>query len=225
MTFDGTNSYQIYLDGQAYGGSITADVARTDSPVYLGSTSNYDQFDGRIDNFTVYNTKLSAAEVQSLASINDLSLHAHYTFDGRPGDTTFTDQAGIFGDATCTSCPASGFRGQVNRAAYFDGNDLLTSANKPGYWQLSQRDYTVAAWVKVQQGSIIEATGFYQPFALWSNRISGGYSGTANSSGHAFYEDSAVFAQSARRRVDAYRRRPYRRKSATPRATASTSTA
>jgi hypothetical protein len=162
LTFDGSSTYTIYLDGQLYG-TVTASAAAMSSPLYLGAIgSGYKEFKGRLDNFTVYNTKLSASQVEALSSMPDLSLHGHYTFDDLLGASSFIDVAGVFGSATCmpaSACPRPGVTGESNRAIYFDGADKISTANNPAYWQAQSSDYTVAVWVKARWGAILEASG------------------------------------------------------------------
>jgi hypothetical protein len=199
VTFDGTSTYTLYLDGQLYG-TVTATPSNRTTPIRLGYAPGYytfggpRAFKGKIDNFVVYNTKLGADEVLALSSINDLALHAHYTFDEPPGKSVVTDMAGIFGDAACSgaACPVFGRHGQVNHAAVFDGSDSLASANKPEYWRITDADYSVAGWVKAQNGKLVEAKGLRQPLQLWTDALYGGYAGNGAASGTAWYSASVA---------------------------------
>jgi predicted outer membrane repeat protein len=191
LTYDGDMSFNIYLDGELYD-AVTATPASLTSSLYLGAIgTGYTNFKGRMDNLTVYHAELTASEVETLSSERDLALHAHYTFDEPPGDSVITDLAGVIGDVTCTACPTLGIKGQVNRAALFDGDDSLSSSSMPGFWQAVPSSYTVAGWVKMEQGQILEMRSPAMPFAVWNDRVAGGYASSDYFSSKVYDPQSA----------------------------------
>jgi hypothetical protein len=112
----------------------------------------------------------------------DSSLRIHYDFDDPPGDSTISDSSRHIGDATCSgaACPAMGIRGAVNRAALFDGNDMVSVLADSTLNSSSSAYYTVAASVKARDGMIFEDWNGYQPFRVMTDRYDYGSSGGSN---------------------------------------------
>lgn len=104
----------------------------------------------------------------SAAADPDTTLLGHYNFDDPPGDSTISDSARRLGDLTCTgtACPALGIRGMVNRAARFDGDDLVSISGLDTLYE----SYSVAAWVKARDGIIVENQNGVKSFRLWTDR-------------------------------------------------------
>ena len=191
VTYDGVGNYQTYLNGTAVGNGnpiqgITPVVGTTVNIGRIGTGYNY--FQGRLDNYTLYDVELNASDIAGLYSSDDLSLHLHYTLDEPPGNNTFVDQAGIFGDGTCGNCPALGIRGPVNRAAYFD-NNLIQSPLLSQYWTEDIESYSIAVWVKAESGRIVENQSANRPFRLWVGRLDVG----SDCDGCSAYDDLIVY--------------------------------
>jgi subtilisin-like proprotein convertase family protein len=116
------------------------------NPVAVGrNPRGGEYFDGRIDDVRIFNTALSAAEVQRMfraAPVFQMHL------DDPLGATTFRDDAnGNNGTCSGNACPTVGeaIRGQIGTAAAFDGvNDEVTVADN-ALLDLSQ--FTLGAWV------------------------------------------------------------------------------
>ncbi|MFZ0545161.1 MAG: LamG-like jellyroll fold domain-containing protein [Candidatus Promineifilaceae bacterium] len=116
---------------------------------------------------------------------NAANLVAFFPFEDTPGSTSFENLITYDNDtydveATCTgnSCPTAGLRGQVDRAAYFDGlNDYLTLDvfNLPGVGGVR----TFSAWLNGKQGTILNlcADSCGRAWELDMNRLyeRGGY--------------------------------------------------
>ncbi|MBA3469749.1 MAG: hypothetical protein H0T53_08900 [Herpetosiphonaceae bacterium] len=171
LTYNGSATFKIYVDGLLYG-TVTATPSSIPTTMYLGEIgTGYSMFQGRLDNFTLYNAEFTLGQVQALSSLTDLSLHARYTFDDPPGDTTFTDLAGLMGDASCASCPTLGYAGQVGQAALFDGNDLITTNNVPKFWDDTSTSFSLVGWMRVESGKVIESLATKPHFTLWHNRV------------------------------------------------------
>ncbi|MEM7800918.1 MAG: LamG-like jellyroll fold domain-containing protein, partial [Chloroflexota bacterium] len=176
MTYDGAGNFQAYLNGEPVGGdaAIAGSSASLLTYHFIGSVGgSYQPFKGRIDNVALYDQLLSDGQMRSLHGTTDLSLHLHYTLDEPPGNNTFVNSAGIFGDATCSgaSCPTLGIRGPVNRAAYFDGDQINSLLNAPEHWRNHYQGaaWTVAFWLKAEHGRVIENKGIANPFRIYTN--------------------------------------------------------
>ena len=174
VTYDGAGNYQAYVNGTAVGDDalIEGIIPVVNNSIDIGRIgTGYQHFEGRIDNWTLYDVQLNDSEIAGLYSSDDLSLHLHYTLDEPPGNNTFVDNAGVYGDATCTNCPALGIRGAINRSAYFDGN-LIQSLPIPDYWTNSNlEDYSIAVWMKAESGIVAENRGANNNFRMWTDRI------------------------------------------------------
>lgn len=118
----------------------------------------------------------------------DTTLQGHYDFDDPPGDSTISDSARRIGDGTCSgaACPTLGIRGKVNRAALFDGADLVKIAALD---QLG-KNYTVAAWVKARNGILVEDYKAIKPFRLWTDRYD--YRKYTGNVGNIYYDATYV---------------------------------
>ncbi|MEZ4645084.1 MAG: LamG-like jellyroll fold domain-containing protein [Chloroflexota bacterium] len=177
VTYDAAGHFQTYLNGQPVGDDALIEGLTVNFAASIGFVGNiggsHQPFQGRMDNVVFYDNLLSPAQMATLHGTEDLSLHLHYTLDEPPGSNVFLDSAGIYGDASCTNCPVMGIRGAVNRAAYFDGDQINGIANAPDHWR---NDYyatkwTAAFWLKAEYGRVLENKSVVLPFRIWTNRI------------------------------------------------------
>ncbi|MCP4538821.1 MAG: hypothetical protein GY832_16935, partial [Chloroflexi bacterium] len=104
-------------------------------------------FMGKLDEIALYNTNLSATDVQDLY-LSSLRV-AYLTFDEPPGQDTFADATAYGTVATCTDphCPDSGIPGRDNQALRFDGIDDYVEFPHP--LDPAAQLFTAAAWFKV----------------------------------------------------------------------------
>ncbi|MCA9976327.1 MAG: hypothetical protein KC413_11275, partial [Anaerolineales bacterium] len=176
VTYDAAGHFQTYLNGQPVGDDALIEGLTVNFAASIGFVGNiggsHQPFQGRMDNVVIYDNLLSPAQMATLHGTEDLSLHLHYTLDEPPGSNVFLDSAGIYGDASCTNCPVMGIRGAVNRAAYFDGDQINGIANAPDHWR---NDYyatkwTAAFWLKAEYGRVLENKSVVLPFRIWTNR-------------------------------------------------------
>jgi len=145
---------QMYFDGQ----EVYSNTTRTNEPPYgdatdilLGLRNNwYDRgFAGEIDEFRLYNRKLTAEAVQQMYSeIASSDLLLHYTFDSDEGDIVL-DQSGnnhtgsVLGAAVWTA------GGRDGGAISLDGsNDYIRVPRQP---DLEPEEVSMAAWVKLAE--------------------------------------------------------------------------
>ncbi len=163
-TYDGANSYTLYLNGVAVqeftGAAVYMPMIHDYGTVarlgWIGG--DFDFFQGEADAFKLYDQELSAEEIASLATntFNE-SLYAHVDFEEVPASPEFQFDP-FSGDAgTCYSdCPTFGARGVVNRAAYFDGDDTLafTSYVNPTF-SSSWSAFSMSAWIKTSSDGTI----------------------------------------------------------------------
>lgn len=177
VTYDGAGHFQTYLNGQPVGDDALIEGLSVNFAFGNGWVGHigggHQPFQGRMDNVVFYDDLLTPAQMATLHGTEDLSLHLHYALDEPPGSNVFLDSAGIYGDADCTNCPTLGIRGAVNRAAYFDGNQIDSIANAPDHWRAegSATKWAVAFWLKAEYGRVLENKSVVLPFRIWTNRI------------------------------------------------------
>lgn len=65
-------------------------------------------------------------------------------------------------EAICVAnyCPTAGLRGQIDRAAYFDGLDdyLLVDLSPDGYYSWGPDIHSLSVWINAKQGTILDIT-------------------------------------------------------------------
>lgn len=192
MTYDGAGNFQAYVNGKPVGddAAIAGKTASLLSYHFVGKIgTGYQPFQGRIDNVVLYDQLLSDGQMSTLQGTEDLSLHLHYTLDEPPGTSTFIDSAGVIGDGSCNNCPSLGIRGPVNRAAYFEGDQINSLANLPNHWfnHAHGAEWTLSFWMKAEHGRLFETKGTANPFQIYTNRWNygrtndtGGFSESSN---------------------------------------------
>ncbi|MEM7797591.1 MAG: LamG-like jellyroll fold domain-containing protein [Chloroflexota bacterium] len=202
LTFDGIDTYQEYTNGIPQGAETVMSISplfnvSPANPMLLGADNNSasTRFEGLLDGIAIYDQTLSAEQVQYL-STQDPGLLAHYTFDDAPGSTSIADQGLFAGPLTCSgeSCPAFGIRSLSNRAAQFDGNDLLLGAD-PFQNRIPNEEFTVAAWINMESGQLFEMRSTGTPFRLYQNRMNVGYSDSRFYYGNGMAWDSSFTNQ------------------------------
>ncbi len=133
-----TNYYKTY----------SADFSKNSFKGSLNYTVYGGGFKGMLDDLSLYDHDLSAADAAALYEQQSYGLDLN--FDEATGQSTFADSSGNDVTVTCSSsagtCPESGLAGRNGQALHFDGSDYLTVGSEGSF------DYTVmtvAAWVKV----------------------------------------------------------------------------
>ncbi|MBK9051468.1 MAG: hypothetical protein IPL78_11290 [Chloroflexi bacterium] len=78
-------------------------------------------------------------------------------------------------EATCSgsTCPTAGLRGQVDRAAYFDGLDdyLVIDVSAGGYYSWGPDVHSIAVWVNAKQGTILDISDSASGFEVDMNQF------------------------------------------------------
>ncbi len=138
----------LYVDGQMVASGPHSTVATTNSTnSNIGGTPYHftgltqDMFVGQIDDVRLFNTGLTAGEVQAL--INQPVLHIDFDAGDRWADTS-----ALRTSVSCTSplCPAHIASGVAGGAARFSGFTYLRTADSVGL-DLNHTPFTLAAWV------------------------------------------------------------------------------
>ncbi|MBM7844941.1 LamG-like jellyroll fold domain-containing protein [Herpetosiphon giganteus] len=203
------DSWTGYLNGIALGTVDQAFGTTTNLPLYLGSNGGSQFFAGQLDQVTIYDRALSAAEIYAVAQSSvagssqaqvwlapDATMlpanpRISYDFADVRGATSFTDASGNGHTATCTNCPAATTGWTDSEALWFDGvNDGLsvTITNN-----LSLTSFTQAAWIyPTGSDSGYHAVMGYQPGSLNQRRPPSIYINQKNRV-HAGFGDGSVF--------------------------------
>ncbi|KPL91653.1 LamG-like jellyroll fold domain-containing protein [Herpetosiphon geysericola] len=196
------NGVELGIVDQAFGTTINL-------PLHLGSNGSSQFFAGQLDQFTLYDRALSAAEVYALAQSSVAGISnaqiwlapdetmlpasplISYDFTEVPGATNFADASGNSYPATCTTCPTATTGWTDSDALWFDGvNDGLsvTITNN-----LSLANFTQAAWIyPTGSDSGYHAVMGYQPGSLNQRRPPSIYINQKNRI-HAGFGDGSVF--------------------------------
>ncbi len=158
------NTMRLYVDGLTDG---TADITgygsldQAGQPFRIGVNTATSNMDGQIDEVRIYNTALTATQIQNLYnSSKKTTLHApqnnkltdglvgYWTFNGKDLTTTTADDVSGNGNhGTLTNGPVPA-QGKVGQALEFDGvNDymLINQANVLS----GATDFTVNLWAQV----------------------------------------------------------------------------
>ena len=131
----------MYLNGSAVAANSDITPTNTDNIVTkIGATgwTAQDFFHGTLDEIRVYDTAITAQEVQDL--VGDFGLMAHYAFEGNADDSSGSGNHGtVNGGAAWTAA------GKVGGALDFDGVDDYV-----GVGDIDLTDaFTIAAWIKL----------------------------------------------------------------------------
>lgn len=166
VTNDASGNYRFYINGTDAGGSGTNLFNYANRPVLIGTrtTSTLESFNGSIDEVRIYNTALTAAQIQSIYrqeasdEVNtsasqpqgtgrlDSGLALYWRFDEGSGSTA-ADSSGNALDGTASGGP-TWTTGQIGTAAYFDGTSRFTNSSS-GSIALNPTDgesFAIAGW-------------------------------------------------------------------------------
>jgi parallel beta-helix repeat protein len=148
VTYNGSR-LTLYRNGVAVGTSnVSGPVPPTTGTLQIAASQYGEYFKGLIDEVRVYNTALSATDIQAAykqeAETESSGLVAHWKFDDGSGSTA-SDASGNGNTATLINGPLWA-AGKVGKGLYFDGvNDNLTVA--PSNSLNLSSSFTLAAWV------------------------------------------------------------------------------
>ena len=146
MTLDAnglSNNYKLYVNGELFAqGNLTRSATTNINGFAIGSnTEGYYRFDGRFDNFKIWNTVLSQTQIQesryaygSEGVSGTRSLRAFYDFDEGSG-TTVADKSGLgynlaISDSSGTSIDT--FIGSTRQKAISYDNQGATTSQSGG---------------------------------------------------------------------------------------------
>jgi hypothetical protein len=139
-------SYQVYFDGQLQKSGTGAVNLAPQSAALLSfatRTGSVERFDGALDDFRIYDRKLTAAEVLDL-----YGLVGWYKFDETSG-TVAADSSGLGNNGTYTGSPtlnvASNGYAALGTAVDFNGSNYV---QVPGLYG-SPSSVSVTAWAKL----------------------------------------------------------------------------
>lgn len=144
----------LYLDGQP-AGSISGVPVRLNHflPLqnYIGKSQYPDPlFNGRIDDFRVYNHALGVGEVAELAEVPPPPPQVHLRFDEAAGGTAADSTGNGWNGTVQDGATWSG--GRINNAINLDGTD--NHITLPGGVVNGLTNFTAATWVKWNGGSL-----------------------------------------------------------------------
>ncbi|HEX6960635.1 MAG TPA: LamG domain-containing protein, partial [Lacipirellula sp.] len=141
-----TDAFAIYVDGQLHHSGIsTRDlVAQTAARLSFGTrTGATEHFNGAIDDFRVFNRKLTAAEVSEI-----YGLLAWYKLDETSG-TVAADSTGLGNSGAYVGSPvlgvASNGNGAMGTAVTFNGSNNVQVSGMYG----NPANVSVSAWIKM----------------------------------------------------------------------------
>ncbi len=162
------------LDGQSYGWQQDGNnftCQSKDSCGYLWWSLSNDFFEGKLDDFRIYNYGLSAGQVADLYKATFSTLA--FSVDEPPGKSVLEDESGNGLDLGCTesanTCPDTGIPGRDNQALRFDGGVADDDGHDGAADYLSvpddnrldlEADTTIALWVKADNWNNNQYTPF-----------------------------------------------------------------
>ena len=126
----------------------TVDVSGT-AEISPSALSSKHQFDQEAEAALAFQTTIDYPVVDGNAS--DLTLFM--PFEDAPGTTFFDNLTDINNRGVCSSedaCPTAGLRGQIDRAAYFDGINDAVKMESTVFVR------SVSVWVKADRGTIFD---------------------------------------------------------------------
>ena len=142
----------LYVNGLVEATFKTSVLPATDGQFSIGQewdgSSPSDFFKGFIDQVTIFNDALTQSEVQALmAEVPVVNLHLNEGLNAQ----TFSNAAdpNLNGSCSGNTCPGTDVKGQIYRAAHFDGEDDLIEI--PDNNALDLDVFSVGLWVKPTQ--------------------------------------------------------------------------
>lgn len=156
-TYDSdTQSITIYVNGVLAAGpeALPQPAVGNTSDLYIGSQNGLNAFwQGRLDDFRVYNRVLSQNEITSLNTLNP-AFSAHWKFDEGAGTTANNSDASgstLNGTLSNFSSPATSTSGWTNngkngKALIFDGTDDIVNLGSAGTID-DMPALTFSAWI------------------------------------------------------------------------------
>ncbi|MCA0353706.1 MAG: hypothetical protein LCH85_17065 [Chloroflexi bacterium] len=198
-----------YLNGVAIGTVEQAFGSSTGLPLHIGSNGTSQFWAGQLDQITIYERDLSAAEVYALAQSkvagvskaqvwlapDETMLPASplisYDFAEVRGATSFADASGNGHAATCSNCPTATNGWTDAEALSFDGvNDGLSATITSN---LSLANFTQAVWIySTATDNGYHSVMGYQPGSFNQRRPPSIYI-TQKTRIHAGFGDGSVF--------------------------------
>lgn len=158
--YDGTTA-SLYVDGTLNtSGSLTNSLNNATSPLWIGTNSTGNRgFDGSIDEVRIYNTVLTAAQIQSLYKAGESDtmnvmdrngnlnngLAGYWKLDEGSG-TSAVDSSINGSTGTLTNGPTWG-AGQVGGAATFDGVNDYVTAGTASALNFTTNTFAISAWI------------------------------------------------------------------------------
>jgi hypothetical protein len=141
------DSYQIYLNGQLHKSGISTQALNDEAAALLSfgtRTGSSQRFSGALDDFRIYNRKLSAAEIAEI-----YGLVRHWKLDEMAGitaaDSSGSGANGTHQNGVSVNAPGP-YPGQGAIAADYDGSNDRTSA--PALETDFSDGFALAMWVK-----------------------------------------------------------------------------
>jgi Concanavalin A-like lectin/glucanases superfamily/MBG domain/CARDB/PKD-like domain/Secretion system C-terminal sorting domain len=143
---------QFYINGVLASGSSNTRPIIPNGVVTIGSATGIRFFQGAIDEVKIYNTTLTAAQVQNEFGSTSTGLVAYYPFTGNANDAAGTNNGTVNGAVLTTDR-----FGNANSAYSFDGVDDRIDLGS----SFNQQNFTIGMWVKpgatqVQYADIID---------------------------------------------------------------------
>jgi len=166
-------SVTYYLDGVADGTASGATGYTADS---MGSDTNLDTFDGKIDEVRVYNRVLTAAEVQYLyksgatqfKAPSNLGLVGYWSMNEGTstiaGDFSGKGNSGTLTNMAFPATATSGWgNGKLGKGLNFDGVDDVVDTNKSLSNFITPSDGTMSAWIRPTGSVVDQSFAYYLP--------------------------------------------------------------
>ncbi len=149
-TFDGV-TFSLYVNNR-WLDSVDCSGKRPDdvSTFFMGNSENSSSnaYDGELDELRIFNYGLNPEQIADL--FWDSTPMLEMRFDEAPARTEFVDRSLTPHSGTCIgdTCPISGVQGRNNQALLFDGADDQISLTTIDTLDMTDRSFTVSAWVK-----------------------------------------------------------------------------
>jgi len=144
-TYDGSGTSELFIDGTSVGTqSVTLNI---DGVLVIGRRPYYgsDYFNGKIDQFRVFNKEVSSSEITTLYGENNTSSTKSTTdiFDDGSGVVLYEFEEG--------AKDTGGASGYIGSGGMFDGSTSYTTINSTSTtpFDASSEDFSISAWINV----------------------------------------------------------------------------